>query len=239
MADKKGEPPGSDYFKVKNDWWDALMKYPLPGRQRRCLDFVIRMTYGWQRKKWPIPICEFVSATGILRAHVISSLTILKNKRLINREKIPGKRNMVYTFNKYFIEWEGYESTENGTYRFVKVTENGTFKVPKTVLLGTENGTSSEATPITSKNILKTVKNNTRARQWPPDFKLTKKLIDYAVNKNIDPRKVDAFFENMKNWAESKEAKYKNWEAAFRTRVDLAPQYGRQFLNQSDGWEDV
>jgi len=72
------------------------------------------------------------------------------------------------------------------------------------------------------------------AHKWPKDFSLTSAMRDYAINHMIDPKKVVLFFEDFKDWAKSKtpEPKYKDWEAAFRTRVNKAPEYGKQFLKK-------
>ena len=65
---------------------------------------------------------------------------------------------------------------------------------------------------------------------WPSDFILTDKLKDYAIKNGIAPNKVCAFFEDFHNWADQNEKKYKVWEAAFRTRVGKAPEYGKQYM---------
>lgn len=79
------------------------------------------------------------------------------------------------------------------------------------------------------------IKENKRNKEnsgknWPEDFELNDKLKEYAVENGIDPRKTEAFFEDFHQWALSKGAKYKDWEAAFRTRVMKAPAYGQYFL---------
>jgi hypothetical protein len=69
-----------------------------------------------------------------------------------------------------------------------------------------------------------------RARKWPKDFKLTEDMRQYAIANRINPDMVDAFFEDFRNWSLSKGATYKDWPAAFRTRVLKAPEYSKQFI---------
>ena len=69
-----------------------------------------------------------------------------------------------------------------------------------------------------------------KACAWPKDFKLTEDMKTYAKDKGISPSKVDAFFDDFHDWALSKGATYKDWAAAFRSRVAKAPEYGKQFL---------
>ena len=92
---------------------------------------------------------------------------------------------------------------------------------------------SPSASPTASPNA------QTKARLWPSDFTLNETLKSYAISKNIDPEKIDDFFEDMKNWADAKSQKYVDWEAAFRTRVNNAPEYGKHFLKPHDPWDNI
>lgn len=88
---------------------------------------------------------------------------------------------------------------------------------------------TSTALPNKVKKVKK-VNNTNNACAWPKDFILTEQKIQYAVENGIDPKKVTAFFSDFKDWALSKGATYKDWDAAFRTRVRKAEEYGRQFI---------
>ena len=88
--------------------------------------------------------------------------------------------------------------------------------------------TRQTPTPNKDKKVKKV--NNTHACVWPKDFILTEKMRVYAKEKGIG--NVDAFFVDFKNWADAKGATYKDWQAAYRTRVGKAPEYGKQFMGQ-------
>ena len=164
MAEKKGDPPGSDYFKVKNDWFDALIGIEkLPWRECRCLLYIIRRTYGWQKKSMEIPINDFVVVTGIGKTHISAALKSLKFKKLIRVTKNDNCKYLTYSFNKYFNQWKSNLVTENGNSHLV--TENGNKKLPKTVTKNTENGNSLPITPIIVKDNIKTIKNNHNAKK--------------------------------------------------------------------------
>ena len=83
------------------------------------------------------------------------------------------------------------------------------------------------------KDIKKKHTKKKKACAWPKDFKLTEKMKAYAIDKGIASEKVDAFFVDFKDWASAKGATYKDWQAAFRTRVGKAPEYGKQFMSQT------
>jgi len=82
-------------------------------------------------------------------------------------------------------------------------------------------------------------KNNTRACAWPKDFCLTEEKISYAVQNGIAKNRVVDFFTDFEDWARSKGAVYKDWDAAFRTRVRKAQEYGRQFLTDGGKREET
>ena len=61
----------------------------------------------------------------------------------------------------------------------------------------------------------------------------------FAIDRGIAEKSVDAFFDDFRDWAIAKGVKYKNWEAAFRVRVNKAPEFGKQFCKPSDPWENL
>jgi hypothetical protein len=86
-----------------------------------------------------------------------------------------------------------------------------------------------------------TIKKNTQKKTacvWPKDFILTDEMKIYAINKGINPEKVDAFFDDFRNWADQNEKTYKDWKAAYRTRIGKAPEYGKQFMGENQSQHD-
>jgi phage replication O-like protein O len=174
----------------------------LPGRERQCLDFIIRRTYGWQKKEAEIPIKDFVSATGIGKTHVSSALKSLRRKRLIvtkngNTEIKTGKNSgrsiLTYSFNKYFEQWAGLCVTENGN--IACVTENGNTKLPKTVTQNTENGNTKDFAPIIVKDNIKTIKDKLHTSKKNGVKKTAKKSNDFYKKKALAVLK---YFNKMK-----------------------------------------
>jgi hypothetical protein len=101
--------------------------------------------------------------------------------------------------------------------------------VPVVAHTNTNTDTNTDANTNTQKEE-KNKKKKSVACVWPSDFILTDVMKTYAIDKGINPKKVDAFFDDFKNWADQNEKTYKDWTAAFRTRVGKAPEYGKQFL---------
>ena len=95
--------------------------------------------------------------------------------------------------------------------------------------------TDTDANTDTDTKKKNTKKKSSRACQWPKDFYMTKGMEQYAIDHEIDPEKLQDFWDDFHDWALSKGAKYKDWNAAFRTRVRKAKEYGKQFLKPENG----
>lgn len=150
MAEKQGEIPKSEYFRVKNDWWDALTAYRVPGEQMQILMYIIRKTYGWKRTEWAITITEFQKATGINRRSVFRALAALKDKNLIGVKKA-AENHVSYSFNKYYKTWVG------GVKKDTRCQKSGRGGVKKAAEGGVKK---AAATPIIGNNNLKDSLNN-------------------------------------------------------------------------------
>ena len=103
--ENKGDAPQNNYFKVKNDWFDALIKTKLPGTQMQCVLFIIRMTYGWRRQDAEILIADFTQALQAEKTHVYRALRELKQRKIIGVTKNGHNNSATYSFNKYYNQW--------------------------------------------------------------------------------------------------------------------------------------
>jgi len=90
---------------IANEIFEALIRYRIPGEERQCLDFIIRKTWGWQKKDDYIPLSQFVEATGMKRQSVTRALNSLASKGLIVRSKSAAESVWKYRFNKDFDGW--------------------------------------------------------------------------------------------------------------------------------------
>lgn len=97
------------YTAIANEIMDYLCKYPIPASQRQCLDFILRKTYGFNKKEDAISFSQFEGATNIDRRHVNRALNELLNKRIIKSLKGVAKNGnrdtTKYCFNKSYTEW--------------------------------------------------------------------------------------------------------------------------------------
>ena len=126
------------YTRIHNDILEALSKARLTGQEFRLLIFLLRKTYGWNKKEDAISLSQFADGLGLKHPQkVVSILAELLSKNIIYRHK---KRGLiwVYGFNKHIELWKD-TSTLQGT---------------------TPQGTEGSTPQGTNKRHLKTIKNN-------------------------------------------------------------------------------
>lgn len=92
------------YIKLANEIMDALVGYRIPGQARQVLDFILRKTYGFNKKEDVIPLSQFVEATGMKKPAVCRAINLLINRGMIIKKDNP--RGTSYRFVKDFHQWE-------------------------------------------------------------------------------------------------------------------------------------
>jgi len=93
------------YTAIANELFDALIKTRIPGEARQVLDYIIRRTYGWNKKETAITNREFMLATGLRRQNVYRAVKHLLNRNLIGI-KIDSSGKKIYRLNKDFDMWK-------------------------------------------------------------------------------------------------------------------------------------
>jgi len=87
------------YTKLANELLDQVCLYPLSGRELRVALFVIRKTYGFNKKHDKISLSQFQKGTGLDRTSVCRILKkLVACKPLVKTEK-------GYEFNKNWEQW--------------------------------------------------------------------------------------------------------------------------------------
>lgn len=128
--------PDKNWTKVHNSILELLASTNFTARELRCLLFLLRMTYGYGCKEHAISLTEWEQGTDLRRGHISQTLQALTERRIILKAETGPRSKPVWTFNKYFEQWQ--PSTHVGT-RF-----NG---IPVGTSNGTDGGTSC-STPV-------------------------------------------------------------------------------------------
>ena len=87
------------YTPIANELMDALSKYRIPGEQMQCLIFIIRKTYGFNKKDDMISNSQFVDGTGLKKGNVSRALKSLVEKRVVI--KSDGHKRQYYKRHYY------------------------------------------------------------------------------------------------------------------------------------------
>lgn len=88
------------YLSIANEIVDRLIGLGLSGREYEVVLFVIRKTYGFNKKEDRIAISQFERGLGIHRSTACKLINSLVAKRLLD------KHDGVYSFNKNWEQWE-------------------------------------------------------------------------------------------------------------------------------------
>lgn len=87
------------YLKIANELFEALIQAKLNGSEYSVVLWIIRKTYGFNKKKDLISLTQFQKGTSLTRATVIKTIKNLVYKKIITKE------NGVYGLNKDFSSW--------------------------------------------------------------------------------------------------------------------------------------
>ena len=92
------------YVRISTELFDALIKIRISGEARQLLDFIIRKTYGFQKKEDIISVSQFNEATGINKPCIIRGI-----HKLVEMNIVIKKDNGViptYCLQKDYIAWK-------------------------------------------------------------------------------------------------------------------------------------
>lgn len=88
-----------------------MIRIRIPGEARQVLDFIIRKTYGFNKKADAISLSQFVGATGIKKPNVIRAIIKLDNMCIIKKDNNGITK---YMLNKNFDEWKALSKRIKG-----------------------------------------------------------------------------------------------------------------------------
>ena len=97
-------PQTEDAFtSIATELLEALIKIRISGVENQCLMFIIRKTYGWNKKEDWISLSQFMDATGLSKPHIVRALSKLRDKNIITK-KDNGK-GVSYGIQKDYDKW--------------------------------------------------------------------------------------------------------------------------------------
>lgn len=111
MASSKSiQVDDGDFTRLHNTILEKLALARFSASEYRCLMFLFRRTYGWQKKEDAISLAQWAEGTGIdpekHRRNVLRTLQGLIEKRVIYAKEHGSNHPATWGFNKHFDEWD-------------------------------------------------------------------------------------------------------------------------------------
>jgi len=91
------------YTPISNELYDQIRLWKFSVYERNIVDFIMRKTYGWNKKEDKISLSQFTESTKIKTAHVCRTLKILIAQNIIFKKKV-GQIN-IYGIQKDYTLW--------------------------------------------------------------------------------------------------------------------------------------
>lgn len=87
------------YTRIANELLERLTLPGINGSEYRIVIFVLRKTYGFQKKQDRIPLSQFQKGLEMKRANVVRTIKTLVAKRILAKDK------NTYSINKNWEQW--------------------------------------------------------------------------------------------------------------------------------------
>lgn len=91
---------------IANEIFEALCLRKIRGESRAVFDFILRKTYGYQKKEDILSLSQIATATGLARQHVCRALNHLKQVRMIERDA-KGKTRPLKDYEAWVVPKRG------------------------------------------------------------------------------------------------------------------------------------
>lgn len=116
------------HVEIANELFEALYRFPIPGRQRRIFDAILRKTWGWGKKSDHIPLSQLANETGIDKSHVCHMLEWLKKANMIRRDS-DGKTTIQKDYETWVVPSKAVPP-KAVPYKAINVASEGNTPVP-------------------------------------------------------------------------------------------------------------
>jgi phage replication O-like protein O len=92
-------------IQIATEIWERLAKTRIPGEARQVLDWILRKTYGWNKKTDKIALSQFQEGTGLKKTTICKALAKLQEMNLISVTQLGNEIAKEYGFIKDYDQW--------------------------------------------------------------------------------------------------------------------------------------
>lgn len=175
-----------EYTRIKNEILEALCCAKLNGTELAVALFVLRKTYGYNKKSDRIPLSQFMAGVSVSKRSIINALEVLKVVQILTlvQKGAPDGMASEWAFNKNIGEWRVVQKTA----LVQKRTKGGADSCTKVVQI-----------PAPSKDNTKdNTKDNNKNTDW---FNANGNSVEFEEFWNLYPKK-EIKATAMKKWNE-------------------------------------
>lgn len=194
-------PQPDQFTKISNDILDALCKTRMRGEYRQVFDFILRKTYGFNKKSDEISTNSFIQGTCIKRHAIHKARKWLKDNGFITVTQKGYTSFLSYSIQKDYEKWKVSPKK-------VTVTQKGYRVSPKKV---------TKCNPIGLHPYIERKKDNEQKKVPPTPFEIFSEKFIHNWNNVLCVRcpkiaKIRSLSSKRKKWLRDrfKEADFKN-----------------------------
>jgi phage replication O-like protein O len=192
-----GTPQLEDgHTRIANELLEAIISFDFSKRQYKVVLFVLRKTYGWNKKADVMSLSQIMEGTGLDRSNASKTLAELSEMKVLLKQQ--HSAGQLIELNKKYKSWGVLLNQPH----VVKTTTKVWLKQPSAVVKTT-------TTKDTTKRQLKTT--------IPNDFGISERIRVWA-EKNVH-HSLDIHLENFIGVCRAKGYRYVDWDEAFMNAI--------------------
>ena len=219
------------YTRIADEFLEALARFRIPGEQMQVLIFIIRKTWGFQKKQDSIALSQFARGTGLKKPTVCRALSGLEEKNIIIKKDNGIAKT--YRINKYYENWKPLPKKITLSKKIMSVSkkDNDPLSLLSTTIKTSTKKTitkktfSSDSDEIRLSKLLFShiLNNHPKAKQ--PNFQSWAKYIDLAIR--IDKRSIEDL-ESVITWCQQDSF----WSFNILSTEKLREQFDRLYMQK-------
>lgn len=197
MSVATGNPQLEDgHTRIANELFDAIINFDFSKRHYKVVLFVLRKTYGWNKKADVMSLSQIMDGTGLDKANCSRTVSELGEMKVLLKQQ--QQAGQLIELNKKYKSWVGLPNQQ-------PVAKTATKGLPKRQFAVAEIATTKD----TTKRQLKT--------SIPNSFGISERVRSWAEKHGH--HSLELHLENFISACRAKGYRYIDWDEAFMTAI--------------------